>query len=89
MNMGCLESESTSLGSTRGLSNTQMQLTSCITYVIIRVNVSHIPRLCDILTSWNIFVVNLGIKFVPQVLIQECYCCRDTSISDISILYHA
>lgn len=38
--------------------------------LIIRVNVSHIPRLCDILTSWNIFVVNLGIKFVPQVLIQ-------------------
>lgn len=34
------------------------------------VSMFHIPRLSGILTSWNIFVVNLGIKFVPQVLIQ-------------------
>jgi len=34
------------------------------------VSMFHIPRLSGILTSWNVFVVNLGIKFVPQVLIQ-------------------
>lgn len=34
------------------------------------VSMFHIPRLSGILTSWNIFVVNLGIKFVPQILIQ-------------------
>lgn len=33
------------------------------------VSMFHIPRLSGILNSWNIFVVNLGIKFVPQVLI--------------------
>ncbi|KAL2746367.1 hypothetical protein V1477_004737 [Vespula maculifrons] len=64
MNMGCLERKHK-----RPIQHTDATLTSCITYVIIRVNVSHIPRLCDILTSWNIFVVNLGIKFVPQNVI--------------------
>lgn len=36
------------------------------------VSMFHIPRLSGILTSLtrNIFVVNLGIKFVPEVLIQ-------------------